>query len=169
MNDQKLCFRLNGRPVEVETSPHRRLLDLLREELDHTGTKEGCGEGECGACTVIVDDRVVNACLYPALEAQGCDILTIEGLAEPGGGLSPVQLAFLDEGGTQCGFCTPGMVMSAHGLLSRNSDPTDEQIHEALRGNLCRCTGYVQIIDAIKRAARVCQDSSRASGQGAGA
>jgi aerobic carbon-monoxide dehydrogenase small subunit len=146
-------FQVNGMAVEVDVQPGARLLDVLRGPLALPGTKEGCGNGECGACTVIVDGRAVNACLFPALEADGTTITTIEGLAAPGGKLSPVQRAFVTEGGVQCGFCTPGMVMSVTALLARTTSPTDDEIRDALVGNLCRCTGYKQIVDAIHTAA----------------
>lgn len=145
-------FQLNGSPVRTRVRPSALLLDVLREELGHKGTKEGCGQGECGACTVLVDDEPVNACLFPVLEAEGRRVTTIEGLA-PDGRLSPVQRAFVENGGIQCGFCSPGMILSAHALLLRNPEPTDEEIREAITGNLCRCTGYVQIVGAIRRAA----------------
>ncbi len=146
-------FVLNDAPVSALCAPTTMLLDLLRNQLDHQGTKEGCGKGECGACTVLVDGRAINACLFPALEVEGCSVTTIEGLAGPRGKLSPVQQAFVDHGGIQCGFCSPGMILSAHALLVANDDPTDEQIGAALRGNLCRCTGYVQIVDSVRHAA----------------
>ena len=148
-----LQFELNGRSVTCHIEGHERLLDVLRERLGQTGTKEGCGEGECGACTVLVDGRAINACLYPAPEAAGRSIRTIEGLLGPDCTLSPLQDAFLEEHGAQCGFCTPGMIMSAVALLERAPDPSDEAIQDALRGNLCRCTGYVQIIRSIRSAA----------------
>jgi len=147
-------FVLNGRDVAVSVADHDLLLDVLRDRLDHPGTKEGCGKGECGACSVLVDGRLVNACLYPALEAEGRSVVSVEGLTGPGGELSPVQRAFVDEGGIQCGFCTPGMVLAAHALLEANPDPTDDEIRAALSGNLCRCTGYVQIVASVRRAAR---------------
>jgi carbon-monoxide dehydrogenase small subunit len=146
-------FTLNGAPVRAHVEPHRRLLDLLRDGLGLTGTKEGCGEGECGACTVLVDGRVVNSCLYPALEVEGRHVRTIEGLLGSDGVLSPVQQAFVEEHGIQCGFCTPGMILSTVALLDETPDPTDEEIRDALLGNLCRCTGYVQIVASVRRAA----------------
>ncbi len=146
-------FELNGVRVAAIVAPHRRLIDLLRDDLHHPGTKEGCGEGECGACTVLVDGRAVNSCLFPALEIEGHSVTTIEGLARPGGKLSPVQRAFAERGGVQCGFCSSGMVMSAVELLGDNPRPTDDEIRHALAGNLCRCTGYVQIIDSVRTAA----------------
>jgi len=149
----ELGFTLNGSPVTAQVTPHRRLIDVLRDTLGLTGTKEGCGEGECGACTVLVDGRVVNSCLYPALEAEGRRVVTIEGLCGPDGALSPVQRAFVEEHGIQCGFCTPGMILSTVALLEESPDPTDEEIRDALLGNLCRCTGYVQIVASVRRAA----------------
>jgi carbon-monoxide dehydrogenase small subunit len=148
-----LSFNLNGRPVAATVESSTRLIDLLRRILGLTGTKEGCGEGECGACTVIVDGRAVNSCLFPAPEIDGRSVTTIEGLSEPGTKLSAIQQAFADRGAVQCGFCSPGMIMSAKALLDANPDPTEGEIREALLGNLCRCTGYVQIIDAVKDAA----------------
>jgi len=148
-----VSFELNGMQVETSVEPHQRLLDVLRDRLGHTGTKEGCGEGECGACTVIVDGRAVNSCLFPAPEVDGTRVTTVEGLILEDSTLSPVQQAFLEAGGAQCGFCTPGMVMTTVALLERNSDPTDREVREALTGNLCRCTGYVQIVAAIGQAA----------------
>ncbi len=149
-----LTFQLNGTRVDCLASPQDRLLDVIRSQLAHTGTKEGCGEGECGACTVLVDDRAINACLYPALEAEGRRITTIEGLAGPRGGLSPIQQAFVETGAIQCGFCSPGMIMASHALLQANPSPSDAEIREALQGNLCRCTGYVQILAAVRLAAQ---------------
>ncbi|UCF07061.1 MAG: (2Fe-2S)-binding protein [bacterium] len=144
---------LNGSEVVVEVEGHHRLIDVLRDQLGLTGTKEGCGKGECGACSVLVDGRAVNACLYPALEAEGRSVTTIEGLRGPNNELSTVQQAFVDQGAIQCGFCTPGMIMSAKALLDSNPDPTEEEIRSALLGNLCRCTGYVQIVEAVRQAA----------------
>jgi carbon-monoxide dehydrogenase small subunit len=128
-----------------------RLLDVLREKLDLTGTKEGCGEGECGACSVILDGLLVNSCLVPFLQVDGCEILTIEGLAKDGL-LHPLQEAFANNGGAQCGICTPGMILASYQLLKRSPHPTDEQIREGLAGNLCRCTGYQKIFDAVRHA-----------------
>lgn len=147
-----VSFILNGLNVTVTVEGHSRLIDVLRGLLGHTGTKEGCGKGECGACTVIVDGRAVNACLYPALEVEGKSVTTIEGLRGPGNELSSIQQAFVDHGAIQCGFCTPGMIMSTKALLDSNPDPTEEEIRSALLGNLCRCTGYVQIVEAVKQA-----------------
>ena len=128
-----------------------RLLDVLRDQLDLTGTKEGCGEGECGACSVLVDGELVNSCLVPVLDAAGSEILTIEGLAA-NERLHPLQEAFANAGGAQCGICTPGMIMASYQLLARFPDPTEEQIREGLAGNLCRCTGYQKIFDAVRQA-----------------
>jgi len=150
---KQINFVLNGFEVAAAVEAHQRLIDVLRGPLGHTGTKEGCGEGECGACTVIVDGRAVNSCLYPALEAEGKNIITIEGLRSSDNQLSVIQRAFVEHGGIQCGFCTPGMIMSAKALLDSNPDPTETEIRDALVGNLCRCTGYVQIIESIKAAA----------------
>lgn len=149
----ELRFTLNGATVEASVRPQARLLDVLRDTLGATGTKEGCSEGECGACTVLVDGRAVASCLFPALEAEGKAVVTVEGLRKESGELSEVQQAFVDKGGTQCGFCTPGMVMATTALLAENPKPTDDEIRGALVGNLCRCTGYVQIVDSVKQAA----------------
>ena len=149
-----ITFVLNGVEVTATAATHHRLIDVLRDRLEHTGTKEGCGEGECGACTVIVDGLTVNSCIYPALEAAGREITTIDGLAGPDSELHPIQKAFVAHGGIQCGFCTPGMILSAKALLDANPDPTDEEIRAAMVGNLCRCTGYVQIVESIRAAAR---------------
>ena len=143
---------VNGQPNEIEVDPWRTLLEILRDQLNLTGTKQSCAEGHCGACTVLVDGEAVNACLMLALEANGCDILTIEGLAE-GGKLTPIQEAFVNYGAVQCGFCTPGMIMATKVFLEDNQDPSDEEIKKALAGHLCRCTGYVQIIEAVRAAA----------------
>ena len=132
----------------------KRFLDVLREDLKLPGTKEGCGEGECGACTIIVDKRAVNSCLMLACQAQGRDILTIEGLDECGE-LSGIQRCFVDNGAIQCGYCTPGMIMSAKALLMENQDPSEEQIRTALSGNVCRCSGYSQIIAAVREASEI--------------
>ncbi len=149
----EICFELNGHEVRADIEPHLRLLDVLRDTLGETGTKEGCGEGECGACTVLVDGVAVNSCLFPVCEAAGTTVTTVEGLSESNGELSPIQRAFLDHGGAQCGFCTPGIVMAGVALLAGNPDPSDEEIRYALTGNLCRCTGYVQIVESIRGAA----------------
>lgn len=154
----EIFFIINGSEVSVTVDAHKRLIDVLRGTLGLTGTKEGCGEGECGACTVIVNGRAVNSCLYPALEVDGKTVVTIEGLHSPSLQLSELQQAFVDQGGIQCGFCTPGMIMSAKALLDANPEPTEEEIRDALQGNLCRCTGYVQIVEAVKQAARVLKE-----------
>jgi len=145
----RIKFRLNGSQVEVETKPNKRLLDLLRDDLGLTGTKEGCSIGECGACTVLVNGKAVNSCLVLAGEIDGADIITIEGIAN-NGELHPLQENFLKYGAVQCGFCIPGMILSACALLSTKRNPDEEEIKEAIAGNLCRCTGYKQIIEAIK-------------------
>jgi len=157
---KKISLTLNGSRIEVTADSQQSLLDLLRGPLHMTGTKEGCGEGECGACTVLVDGLAVNSCLYPACEAQGKDILTIEGMADINNQLSLIQQAFVDSGAIQCGFCTPGMVLSAKALLDSHPDPSDTDIREALSGNLCRCTGYVQIVEAVKKAANRLRERS---------
>jgi carbon-monoxide dehydrogenase small subunit len=148
----KARFEVNGVGREVDAPPMKRLLDVLREDLRLTGTKEGCGEGECGACSVIIDGLVINSCLVPVCQAEGARVLTVEGLARDGR-LDPLQQAFLECGGAQCGICTPGMLIAARALLDENPGPTRDEIKEAIAGNLCRCTGYVKIIDAIERAA----------------
>jgi carbon-monoxide dehydrogenase small subunit len=148
----KIDFKLNGRDYSLEVRDDMRLLDFLREELKLTGTKEGCGEGECGACTVIIDGKAVNSCLVLAPEIDGKEVITVEGL-ERDGRLHPLQESFIEKGAIQCGFCTPGMLMSAKALLDRNPDPSDEEIMEAIEGNLCRCTGYYKIVQAIRAAA----------------
>ena len=151
-------FIVNKISLELEAPPMKRLLDVLREELRLTGTKEGCGEGECGACSVIVDGQVINSCLVPVCQVQGCSVLTVEGLAHDGR-LDPVQQAFLECGGAQCGICTPGMLIAARVLLDGNVRPTREEIKKAIAGNLCRCTGYTKILDAIEQAAEINQHS----------
>jgi carbon-monoxide dehydrogenase small subunit len=145
-------FTINGEPVEVRATGSRRLLDVLREDLALTGTKEGCGEGECGACSVLIDGDVVDACLVPVSQAHGTSIRTVEGLAEDGQ-LNVLQQAFLETGGAQCGICTPGMLMAGEAFLASGAAPTEANIREAIAGNLCRCTGYTKIIDAIALAA----------------
>ena len=151
---KEISFILNGSEVRVAVEGHQRLIDILRGPLGQTGTKEGCGEGECGSCTVIIDGRAMNSCLFPALEAEGKTVITIEGLQETKNELSVIQKSFIEEGAIQCGFCTPGMIMSAKALLDSSPAPSEEEIRDALQGNLCRCTGYVQIIEAVKEAAR---------------
>ena len=154
------AYRLlvNGNPVEIDVPGMRRLLDVLREDLGLTGTKEGCGEGECGACTVILDGQVVDSCLVPVSQADGSVVRTVEGLArarQPGGEpiLDDLQSAFLETGGAQCGICTPGMLMAARAYLDAGGGPDEDAIREAIAGNLCRCTGYTKIIDAVALAA----------------
>ena len=142
---------VNGEPREAEAHPMERLLDVLRVQLRLTGTKEGCGEGECGACSVLLDGALVNSCLVPALQADGAEIKTIEGVTV-GDELHAVQRAFVEHGGAQCGICTPGMVLAAVSLLERNARPTESDIRTALAGNLCRCTGYTKIFEAVVRA-----------------
>ena len=149
---QTLSFVLNGEPVEVDIEPHLTLLEVLRDRLGLNGTKEGCGAGECGACTVLLDGKTVNACIFPAMEVEAKNVLTIEGIADAQGNLHPIQKAFVEYGAVQCGFCTPGMVLSAKALLDENPKPTEEEIRHGIAGNLCRCTGYLQIIQAIKAA-----------------
>jgi aerobic carbon-monoxide dehydrogenase small subunit len=149
-------FKVNEVARNVEAPPMKRLLDVLREDLRLTGTKEGCGEGECGACSVIIDGEVINSCLVPVCQVNGSTILTVEGLACDGR-LDPLQQAFLECGGAQCGICTPGMLIAARALLEANAHPTRDEIKEAIAGNLCRCTGYVKIVDAIEQAAEMKQ------------
>lgn len=148
----KITFTLNDETLTMDVKEDIRLLDFLRDELGLTGTKEGCGEGECGACTVIIDGKAVNSCLVLLPEIDGSEITTIEGLSK-NGELDSIQKAFIDEGAVQCGFCTPGMIMSTKGLLDRKVSPSDEEIMEAIEGNLCRCTGYYKILQAIRTAA----------------
>ena len=150
---RRISFILNGSPAHVETDPARRVLDLLREDLGLTGTKEGCGEGECGACSVIVDGVVKLSCLMTAAQLEGREVVTIEGIAAAGV-FHPVQQAFIEYGAVQCGFCTPGMVICAVNFLEGKPKPTRSEIREALSGNLCRCTGYQKIVDAVEGAAK---------------
>jgi aerobic-type carbon monoxide dehydrogenase small subunit (CoxS/CutS family) len=145
-------FTLNGKRVSVRVHPMARLLDVLRDELGMFGTKEGCGEGECGACSILVNDDLVNTCLVPVLQVSGARLRTIEALKD-GKELASLQNAFVVQNGTQCGFCTPGMIMAAVNLLEKNKAPTESEIREAMAGNLCRCTGYVKIVSAIEMAA----------------
>jgi aerobic carbon-monoxide dehydrogenase small subunit len=149
----EISFMLNGKARQLDVAPNMTLLYLLREEIGLTGTKRGCDVGECGACTVLLDGRAVNSCLVLAPQVAGREVVTVEGLA-PLGTLRPLQEAFLDHGAVQCGFCTPGMLMSAKDLLDHTAEPSETQIREAIAGNLCRCTGYQQIVEAIEDAAR---------------
>jgi len=144
----KIRFTINREVKEIEVEPNRTLLKMLREDLDLIGAKEGCGAGECGACTVLVDNKPVNSCLMLAVEADGKKIITIEGLSD-GINLDPLQKSFIKHNALQCGYCTPGMIISARALLDRNNNPSEEDIKEALAGNLCRCTGYQRVIDAV--------------------
>jgi aerobic carbon-monoxide dehydrogenase small subunit len=146
-------FSVNGAAAEVDVPGMRRLLDVLREDLALTGTKEGCGEGECGACTVLVDGAAVDACLVPVCQVAGADVRTVEGLGTAIGSLDPLQQAFLVTGGAQCGICTPGMLMAARAYLDAGGGPDEGAIREAIAGNLCRCTGYTKIVEAIARVA----------------
>ncbi|HKG98963.1 MAG TPA: (2Fe-2S)-binding protein [Pyrinomonadaceae bacterium] len=148
---QAVEFKVNGESRSLEVFPMARLLDVLREQLQLTGTKEGCGEGECGACTVSIDGQIVNSCLVPIAQVNGCEITTIEGVAGADQ-LHAVQQAFIDHGGAQCGICTPGMVLAAVDLLNRNPEPTENDIRNGLAGNLCRCTGYMKIFESVVRA-----------------
>lgn len=150
---QQIQLKVNGEFHEVQINPWRTLSEVLREELGLTGTKEGCGKGDCGFCTVLIDGKPVFSCLTLAIEVQGKDILTVEGLAS-GNQLHPIQQAFVHHGAIQCGYCTPGMIMSAKALLDRNPHPTEDEIREIISGNICRCTGYVKIVEAIEAAAR---------------
>jgi len=149
----EITFTVNGKSVTVRAHPMERLLDVLRHELGLTGTKEGCGEGECGSCGVLMDGALVNSCLIPVLQASGAAIVTIEGLSADGR-LCALQQAFLQCGGAQCGICTPGMILAALHLLDKAPQPTSQEISEGLSGNLCRCTGYMQIFEAVKEAVR---------------
>ena len=152
MNEfMRINFTVNGEPRSVDAFPMARLLDVLREQLHLTGTKEGCGEGECGACTVIIDGKIVNSCLVPVAQVNGAAITTIEGVAH-NDELHAVQQAFIDHGGAQCGICTPGMILAAVDLLKRNPAPTESDIRAGLAGNLCRCTGYMKIFESVVRA-----------------
>ncbi len=154
----EITFTVNGEARTVRAHPMERLLDVLRNHLALTGAKEGCGEGECGSCSVLMDGALVNSCLVPVLQAQGATVVTIEGIAQKDQ-LRPLQQAFLDCGGAQCGICTPGFIMAACHLLSKNPQPTREEVREGFSGNLCRCTGYAQILEAVQEAAA--RESSR--------
>jgi carbon-monoxide dehydrogenase small subunit len=148
----EINFNVNGRQRTLHSYPMERLLDVLREQLCLTGTKEGCGEGECGACTVLIDGQIVNSCLVPVAQVEGCDIKTIEGVAVNESQLHGVQQAFIECGGAQCGICTPGMVIAAVSLLEKSPNPTEPEIRNGLAGNLCRCTGYMKIFESVVRA-----------------
>ena len=154
MKKISIAFTLNGDEVSAEVPITWTLLQTLREVFELTGAKEGCGVGECGACTVIVDNETVNACIYPAPEIDGRNVTTIEGLQDSQGNLDPLQAAFLENNGVQCGFCTSGMIMSAKSLLNDNPSPSEDEIRKAIAGNICRCTGYVQIVESIDMAAK---------------
>ena len=153
-------FTLNGRPVSRDLPPQKRLIDVLREDFLLTGAKESCGEGECGACTILLDDKAVHSCLVLAGQLEGHRVTTIEGLAE-NGELDIIQNAFVEHVAIQCGFCTPGMIMSTKGLLLQNPDPSEEEIRIALSGNICRCSGYVQILAAVQDAARTLREVAK--------
>ena len=154
MSPAQVRFIVNGSSHNVELPPMKRLLDVLRQDLGLTGTKEGCGEGECGACAVLLNGELVNSCLVPVLQVQGAAVCTIEGVSTAGV-LHPVQQCFLERGGAQCGICTPGMILATQHLLSKHPQPTLEQIREGLAGNLCRCTGYMRIFEAVQEAAAI--------------
>jgi carbon-monoxide dehydrogenase small subunit len=150
----QIHLTINGKQQTIESPPMKRLLDVLREDLHLTGAKEGCGEGECGACAIILNGDLVNSCLIPALQAEGTQITTIEGIAI-NERLHPIQQCFLENGGAQCGICTPGMILATHHLLKNNPQPTLLQIQEGLNGNLCRCTGYIRIFAAVQQASKL--------------
>ena len=160
MKKLQIVIDVNGEKHELLTSPNKTLLQVLREDLGISGAKHGCGEGECGSCTVLLDGNPVNSCLVLAPQANGRKVTTIEGLAK-GKSLHPVQQAFVDQGAIQCGFCTPGMVLSAKALLDRKKRPTEHEIRSAISGNLCRCTGYQKIVDAVKDAAKTMARTGR--------
>jgi len=164
MKQEAITLRVNGIDYRLSIETRRTLLEVLRENLGLTGTKKSCNEGNCGACTVLMDGRPVTSCLVLAIDAQGKEILTIEGLSE-GEKLHPIQEAFLKHGGIQCGFCTPGMVMSAKALLDENPEPTTIEIRKAISGNLCRCTGYQHIVDSIMAASKTMQKESQNKNQ----
>jgi len=153
LQELEISFVLNKKQYKLKVPSNITLLDVIREKLKLTGTKEGCGKGECGACTVLFNGRSANSCLILAPQADGAEIVTIEGLGDIDH-IHPIQKAFVDEGAVQCGFCTPGMVMSSFYLLSKNPNPTDDEIREGLSGNLCRCTGYAKIIKAVEKASK---------------
>src|SRR5881394_512851 len=154
-DEVKITCEVNGQTRTVDAFPMERLLDVLREQMNLTGTKEGCGEGECGACSVLIDGQLVNSCLVPVAQVEGCSIKTIEGIAISETQLHNVQQAFIDCGGAQCGICTPGMVIAAVSLLDRNPSPTAADVRNGLAGNLCRCTGYTKIFESVVQACRI--------------
>ena len=161
----KLSFILNEKPLTLETEPDRRLLDLLRKDLHMTGTKEGCAEGECGACTVLVNGEAIDSCIYMTLWAEGKSIMTVEGLKGPNGELSPIQKAFIEEAAVQCGFCTPGLIMSAVEIVGTGKKYNREELKKLISGHLCRCTGYENILNAMERIVEeVYQVSHKTSG-----
>ncbi len=155
-----LTLRVNGEDYPLEIAPHRTLLDVLRNELDLTGSKEGCGTGDCGCCTVLVDGTPVNSCLMLAIQAEGREVVTVEGIA-PDGGLHPLQEKFVEYGAVQCGFCIPGFIVAAKAFLDDHPNPTKEEIRVALAGNLCRCTGYTKIVEAVAAAAQAQRADNR--------
>ena len=157
MKKVSVSFTLNGNSVTAEVPVTWTLLKTLREYFELTGAKEGCGVGECGACTVIMDGEAINSCLYPIPEVEGRSVTTIEGMADENGALHPLQDAFLKNNGVQCGFCTSGMIMSSKALLDQNPDPSEDDIRTTIAGNFCRCTGYVQIVESIEMAAKDCK------------
>ncbi len=158
MSDKTLKFTLNGEAVEIAVSPSDMLIDVLRDKLELTGTKKGCGKGECGACTVIMNGEAVNSCLVPAMKAMGANVETIEGIGSPEK-LHPLQETFIDLGAIQCGYCTPGMIMSSKALLDRNTEISSEDIKKVIDGNICRCTGYVKIKEAVLAAAKIMKEN----------
>ena len=165
MKNITVSFTINGEKVETSCEPHKMLVDVIRDNLFLTGTKIGCREGECGACTVIMDGQAVNSCLIPASKAMGKNIQTIEGVAD-GDRLHPLQTAFIEKGAIQCGFCTPGIIMSAKALLDKNKTPGKDAVREAIGGNICRCTGYVKIEEAIGQASKVlAEDAVKGGGE----
>jgi len=149
---KRIAFILNGTLVEKEVEESAMLLEVLRDDFELTGAREGCGQGECGACTVIINRKAVTSCIYPVMEVEGKEVFTIEGLLGKNNDLHPLQQSFLDNAGVQCGFCTPGMIMAAKALLDETPHPTEEEIRHGIAGNICRCTGYVQIVESIKKA-----------------
>ena len=159
MTNITVNFTLNGEAVEVSCAPDKMLVDVIRDDFSLRGTKIGCREGECGACTVIVDGEAINSCLFPAAKANGKEIQTIEGVAD-GDTLHPLQTAFIEKGAVQCGFCTPGVIMSSKALLDKNQTPNKDELREAIGGNVCRCTGYIKIEEAINQASKVISETT---------